>query len=268
MRRSGKHASSGCDRETHKHAPAASLREQLYRAAPLAVTGAIVTGAAHEINNPLTAVLGFSSALLARIGTNDEIDRKELASYLQIIHDEAIRCRDTVDRLHRFARDNGERGGGGASMLECVANALRLVSAKAARAEITLVNEFGADRSVPADRARLEQVLVALFMNRIGCCGTGTTITVSGPDVESAPSGTVAVMVSDNDAASLNAGDVTDDFFASGRQGESVCVGLGFCRRAVEEMGGRFAVRRGKGKGTSIRLEIPADAGTESRGNA
>jgi signal transduction histidine kinase len=267
MKRSRKRTAPGTARKTGTPAPAVSHQERLYRAASLAVTGSIVTGAAHEINNPLTAVLGFSSALLARIDKNDEIDRKELASYLQIIHDEAIRCRDTVDRLHRFARDNGECGGGGAYMHECVANALRLVSTKAARAEITLVNGFSADRPVPADRARLEQVLVALFMNRIGCCGPGTTITVSGPDVESGSSGTAAVMVSDNDAAEAygKAGDVSDDFFVAGRQGKGVCVGLGFCMRAVEEMGGRFDIRGGNGKGTTIRCEIPADAGTESR---
>jgi two-component system C4-dicarboxylate transport sensor histidine kinase DctB len=269
MKRSRKRTAPGTDRETHTPARAASPREQLYRAAPLAVTGSIVTGAAHEINNTLTAVLGFSSALLARIGKNDEIDRKELSSYLQIIHDEAIRCRDTVDRLHRFARDNGECGGGGASMFECVANALRLVGTKAARAEITLVNGFRADRHVLADKARLEQVLVALFLNRIGCCGPGTTITVSGPDVESGPSGTAAVMVSDNDAAAAygRAGDVSDDFFIAGRPGKGVCVGPGFCLRAVEEMGGRFDRRSDKRKGTTIRCEIPADAGTESRGS-
>jgi C4-dicarboxylate-specific signal transduction histidine kinase len=242
----------------------------LYRAAPLAVTGAIVTGAAHEINNPLTAVLGFSSALLAHINNNEEIDRKELSSYLQIIHDEAIRCRDIVDRLHRFARDGGECRGGGASMLDCVASALRLVSTKAARAARTGVNEFGADRHVLADKARLEQVLVGLFMNRIGCCGPGTTITVSGPAVESGSSGTAMVAVSDNAAAtaSFDAGDVSNDFFITDRQGNGVCVGLGFCRKAVEEMDGRFDLRSEGGKGTTIRLEIPADAGTESRERA
>jgi signal transduction histidine kinase len=264
MKRSCKRTAPRGGRETHRTARAAgtvSPREQLYRAAPLAVTGALVSGAAHEINNPLTAVLGFSSALLVHISNDAEIDRKELSTYLQVIHDEAVRCRDIVDRLHRFARDGGCCG---ASLRECVANALGLVSTKAVREEITLVNGFTADRRVPADKARLELVLVGLFMNRIGCCCPGTAVTVSGPLDESGSA--AVVVVSDNDAAAalLNTGDIANDFFIADRQGKGVCVGLGFCRRAVEEMGGRFSVRSGKGKGTAIRLEIPADAGTES----
>jgi signal transduction histidine kinase len=243
-----------------------SALEQLYRSAPLALTGAIASGVAHEINNPLTAVLGFSSALLARMLKNEDIDNKELSSYLQVIHDESIRCRDIIDHFHRFSRENGSVKGGSAPLLESVANALRLVGMKAARAEVTFINEMRVERCVRADAARLEQVFVSLFLNRIGCCGPGTTITVSAKAGagKSNPE-TVSITIGDN-SVGMAAGD-TDLFFIVNGTELNVGVGLGFCRRAVEDLGGRFRCERESGKGTTIHLDVQADAGSFTGGN-
>jgi XTP/dITP diphosphohydrolase len=65
-------------------------------------TAALASAIAHELNNPLCAVAGFSSALLARINAGESIDRGELKTYLQVIHDEAFRCRDIVEHLQRY----------------------------------------------------------------------------------------------------------------------------------------------------------------------
>jgi len=269
MTSSDNHATPEKGKGFRKSGPEAlrsSAQEQLYCSAPLAMTGAIASGVAHEINNPLTAVLGFSSALLARINNNEEIDRKELASYLQIIHDESIRCRDIIDHFHRFSRENGSIMGGSTSFLEGVANALRLVGMKAARAEVTFVNELREDRRLRADAARLEQVFVSLFLNRIGCCGPGTTVTVSAPAGagKSNPE-TAAVTISDN-SVGMTAGDAGLFFIVNGTE-QNVGVGLGFCRRAVEDLGGRFRCEREAGKGTTLYLEVPADAGPFTGGS-
>jgi signal transduction histidine kinase len=71
------------------------------------------------------------------------------------------------------------------------------------------------------------------------------------------------VLVSD-DAASqalADAGGASDDFFVPDRDGKGICIGFGFCKRAAEEIGGRFNVESG-GRGTTIRLEIPAGSVT------
>jgi XTP/dITP diphosphohydrolase len=70
---------------------------------PLSI-GTLASGLAHALNNPLCAVAGFSSALLARLKGGEAIDPAELTSYLQVIHDEAFRCRDIIDHLQRFGR--------------------------------------------------------------------------------------------------------------------------------------------------------------------
>jgi C4-dicarboxylate-specific signal transduction histidine kinase len=269
MTSSNNHARLKKKKDFRKYGPEAlqgSAQEQLYCAAPMAVTGAIASGVAHEINNPLTAVLGFSSALLARLNNNEEIDRKELSSYLQIIHDESIRCRDIMGHFNRFSRDNGTIKDGTASLLECVAHALQLVGMKAARAEVTFINELREDCRVRADAVRIEQVLVSIFLNRIGCCSPGTSVTVSAPihagkdNLE-----TVSVTIRDN-SAGMTTGDA-ELFFIVNETEKKVSVGLGFCRRAVEELGGRFFFTRESGRGTTICLDVPAHAGSFTGGS-
>jgi XTP/dITP diphosphohydrolase len=72
------------------------------RLIPSADSAALASAIAHELNNPLCAVAGYSSALLARLNAGETMDQEELSTYLQVIHDEAFRCRDIVEHLQRF----------------------------------------------------------------------------------------------------------------------------------------------------------------------
>jgi two-component system, NtrC family, sensor kinase len=241
--------------------------EQLYRSAPYTITGAISSGVAHDINNPLTAVLGFSGALLARACGNEDIDRNELSSYLQVVHDEAIRCRDIIDHLHRFARGEGGTKAGPASLLDAVSLALRLVKTNAARAEVTVVLELHEDRRVRTEAVRLEQIIVSLLLNRIDCSSPGTTVTVSAPDNWKSDCSEKAVLIVSDEFDKLTPAEL-DFFFRCSGPGNRIVTGLAFCRTAVEEMGGRFDCIVRTGKGTSVRIEFPAYATIENRGQS
>lgn len=69
--------------------------------------GFVATSLAHEINNPLTSIAGFSEGLLKRLKTKDLFkDAKTLASfkdYLEIIYSEAYRCKDIIQNLREFS---------------------------------------------------------------------------------------------------------------------------------------------------------------------
>ncbi|MGD0826465.1 MAG: histidine kinase dimerization/phospho-acceptor domain-containing protein [Desulfobaccales bacterium] len=73
----------------------------------MAAIGLLADGIAHEINNPLTSIAGFSEALLKRLGNNSlpgEKKPKLLLEYLDIINKEAHRCKEIVRQLHDFNR--------------------------------------------------------------------------------------------------------------------------------------------------------------------
>lgn len=74
-------------------------QSELLQAAKLASLGQLVSGVAHEINNPLTSILGFSEVLLNRQGTDPVLQRP-----LRMIREEALRVRHLVSNLTSFAR--------------------------------------------------------------------------------------------------------------------------------------------------------------------
>ncbi|HYL46975.1 MAG TPA: ATP-binding protein [Candidatus Limnocylindrales bacterium] len=74
-------------------------QSELLQSAKLASLGQLVSGVAHEINNPLTSILGFSEVLLNRPGTDPALCRP-----LRMIREEALRVRHLVSNLTSFAR--------------------------------------------------------------------------------------------------------------------------------------------------------------------
>ena len=246
-----------------------AARKQLYRSAHLASIGTLVSGVAHEINNPLTAILGFSSSLLVRINNNDEIDRNELGSYLQIIHNETIRCRDIIEYLHRFARGSGESRIGRVSLLGSVVNALKFVNMRAMRSDITILNEIQEDFWVRADAVRLDQVFINLLTNCVDFCGSGTTVTISSVATEK-KSKYAVVTVHDNGPGMTEEvlANVFNPFFITKEAGKGIGMGLAICYKVMEEFNGRIDIASEVGNGTTVRLEIPRDSETVSGGNA
>ena len=84
----------------------------LMRADRLATIGLLAAGIAHEINNPLTSIAGFSEGLLKRLKQHGSIEEDQLIraleDYLQIINQEAYRCSNIIRNLIRYSQKTTE----------------------------------------------------------------------------------------------------------------------------------------------------------------
>lgn len=85
---------------------------KLMQADRMAAIGFLAAGIAHEINNPLTSISGFSEGLLKRLKNveGEEVGKKleSFKEYLEIIHAEAYRCKNIIQRLQEFSRISGD----------------------------------------------------------------------------------------------------------------------------------------------------------------
>jgi PAS domain S-box-containing protein len=229
-------------------------RVQLYRSARLASIGTFASGVAHELNNPLTAILGFSGALLERVRNRERMDPVELEQYLSIINAETLRCRDTIENLSRFARE-GEVQIRGFKLDECVGDALALVKARAMKKNVAIVKDISAAVCVSADLEKLQQAIVYVVTNSLDFCGSGSTVAITadtGPQF-------VGLRISDNGPgiAPEVLPKVFDPFFTTKQVGQGMGLGLAMSYVIMEECNGSIDVTSEKGKGTTVVLEIP-----------
>jgi hypothetical protein len=85
---------------------------KLMQADRMAAIGFLAAGIAHEINNPLTSISGFSEGLLKRLkdidGKKDNQKWVSFKEYLEIIHAEAYRCKNIIQKLQEFSRVSGD----------------------------------------------------------------------------------------------------------------------------------------------------------------
>lgn len=232
-------------------------RQQLYRSARLASIGTLASGVAHEINNPLTAILGFSSALLERIQHNEAIGIVDEKEYLGIINMEALRCRDIVENLSKFARE-GDLAVVQVNLRMCVEDACKLTHSKTTHAAVRIQNNVDGSIEVVADPNKLEQVFINIISNAIDFSIAETVVIIENVKAHD-PLRFCTVSIQDNGPGihSEILPMVFDPFFTTKEVGNGTGMGLAICHKIMEECNGSIDIHSEKGEGTRVQLNIP-----------
>jgi len=160
-------------------------RLQLFQSDKMASLGRLAAGVAHEINNPLTGVLTYSSYLLKRAG-----DRPEMQKDLEVIVRETIRSREIVKSLLDFARQSVPNKSE-ADINHVIDLAASVVENQFSLNKVKLAKDFGTDiPRITVDANQMQQVFVNLFVNAADAIGPkGGTITVSSSLLKLSPVG-------------------------------------------------------------------------------
>ncbi len=164
-------------------------RLQLFQSDKMASLGRLAAGVAHEINNPLTGVLTYSSFLLKRTK-----DQPELQEDLKVIVRETIRSREIVKSLLDFARQSVPKKTE-ADINEVIGRAATVVESQLALNNVKLVQAL--DPALPkavVDANQMQQVFINLFVNAGDAIGPkGGTVDVSTSSMSLSPVGTTQI---------------------------------------------------------------------------
>ncbi len=162
--------------------------QQLYQSTKMASLGQLAAGVAHEINNPLTGVLTYSSFLLKRCKDNPEMQED-----LNVIVRETMRSREIVKGLLDFARQSVPKKSI-VDVNEIIDRAAAVVTNQLKLNRVSLIKEI--DPSIPkitADANQIQQVFLNLFVNAIDAVKQGGTIKVKTLQISLSPRGMVHI---------------------------------------------------------------------------
>ncbi len=227
-------------------------QEQLILSDRLASVGELAAGVAHELNNPLTSVIGFSQLLL---GKNLPDDVKE---DIKIVCNEAQRTAAIVKNLLTFARKHTP-----VKQMMNVNNTLEQVMQMRAYEQrvsnIQVVSRFASDLpEIMADQFQLQQVFLNIiinaeyFMIEANQGGTLTITTENTGDIIRIS------FVDDGPGISKeNLKHLFDPFFTTKEVGKGTGLGLSICHGIITEHNGNIYAENVPGKGAAFIIELP-----------
>jgi PAS domain S-box-containing protein len=227
--------------------------QQIAQKEKFAAMGQMMAGAAHELNNPLTAILGVSDLLRER--ATDDSTRRQIDLVLQ----QARRAAGIIQNLLAFSRP-ATQGRAPLRLDELLREVIRGQSASLASKNITVKFDPPAGISaVEGDRRLLSQVFSNLIINAqqsISAAGKGGTLDVSLGDLN----GRVCVTVTDDGPGipTENISKVFDPFFTTKRPGGGSGLGLTICLAVVKDHGGTIDVESTPGAGATFRVFLPS----------
>jgi len=233
----------------------ASTTQQLWQASKLATMGELAASVAHELNNPLATV-----ALRAEAALEDMPDEDPKRHALEVISQEVERMASLVSNLLLFSR-RSHRLLSTLDLREELINSLDFIQYHLRSHKIEVVQDFSIDLpTVQADRQQLRQVFLNLITNAGDAMPEGGTLTVRSR--AGVMAGHTAVIVEFADTGvGVQTGDLPklwEPFFTTKPEGKGTGLGLAICRRTVEEHRGTIEIETGPGKGTTVRITLPA----------
>src|SRR6266568_1185768 len=232
-----------------------ALETQLVQSEKLAAVGQLVSGVAHELNNPLTSIAGLSEFLLEQ----KELGKKD-RGHLQVIQEQAERAGRIVRNLLTFAR-KGSAERVPVDLNDVIRRTLSLTSYDMKLNDITVTRELsGALPEVMGDRHGLQQVVLNLITNAAQAVAENPRERAREITVSTWFDGNVHLRVADTGPGIPEQvlQSVFTPFFTTKEPGKGTGLGLSITYSIVESHGGQIVLEpRGPRGGAAFRVDLP-----------
>ena len=231
-----------------------NLQKQLRHADRLATIGQLVAGVAHELNEPLGSILGFSQ--LVKKGLNKP---EQVIKDINKIESASLHAREVIKKLMLFSRQSPQQKSL-INLNSIVKEGLYFLESRCAKADIALIKELS--HNLPdfvADKSQLYQILVNLVVNSIQAMPEGGTIKIK----TSCDDTNVILSVKDTGLGIKE--DILNKifipFFTTKDINEGTGLGLAVVHGIVTSHGGFVQVESKLGEGTEFNIYLPINHG-------
>ncbi len=236
-----------------------TLEEQLMQSSKMAAIGTLVAGIAHELNNPLTIIMGYCYMLL-----NDPSLGNEFKERLKKVQEQSNRAKKIIYNLSVFGRSH-KLEKRNVDLLELIEKTLELRNYDLERKDIEIIRNF--EENLPfvyVDENQIQQVILNIINNAVDAI-------LSFKD-----EGTIEINVTrDNDKINLIFSDdgagiapghiskIFDPFYTTKEVGKGTGLGLSISYGIIKEHNGDISVKSECGKGTNFTITLPVSRLTE-----
>lgn len=229
--------------------------EQILKTQKLAAVGELGSGVAHEINNPLTGVIGTAQLLGTTVDPESEVGRG-----LEDIVVGARRVADVVDSLLRLSQSQVSAEMRMVDPSHVIPSVLAMFEARLEEHGVDVETEFGADCRIYAVENDLRLALNQLIENALRAMESGGRLSIKTERVKGG-----AVKISLGDTGSGMPDDVRqrafDPFFTTNAPGTGARgLGLPMVQRIVDEHDGRIVLESEVDEGTTVKIYLPGVA--------
>jgi PAS domain S-box-containing protein len=226
------------------------LQEQLIQSEKLAGIGILASGVAHEINNPLSGIIGMAEIAL------EEEDPTKNESYLKDILGCAQRISEIVKGLRSYSRAAKKEEQGLVDLNEVLEETLKMVRLVAPKTPVEVVKKFQPVEKIHGNIGEIQQVFTNLITNAFQAMdGRGGELVLSTRSIGDS----VEVKVSDDGMGIprkyLN--QIFDPFFTTKKPGEGTGLGLNIVYRIVTQHEGTIDVESREQIGTTFTIKFP-----------
>jgi PAS domain S-box-containing protein len=237
------------------------MEQQIIQSERLAAMGQMIGGFAHELNNPLTSILGMAELL--QEGDTSEGARKQLA----VLHQQARRAAEIVQNLQYFARPPAP-GRSQVNLNELVQRTVQMQAYPLRKSNITV--DFLPEPAIPAvvaDPNQLMQVFLNLLLNADQAIRESREKGTIRVRIGGRPDSVWIVFQDDGPGiAPENLAHIFDPFFTTKRPGRGTGLGLSICKTVLREHGGNIEAASAPGGGAVFTITLPV--GTAEPGTA
>ena len=236
-----------------------STQQQLVHSTKMAAIGELAANVAHEINNPLTSVLGYTSHLLKTLDVPEESRQK-----LRMMEQETLRVRKIIRNLLDFSRQRASRMQPN-DLLPPLRETVSLLRGAADDAAVRIVEDFPeAPVIVSIDHDEIKQVFINLVSNALHAMPTGGRLTIK---VDAGRDDGIRVEFDDtgHGIPEEHLGKIFEPFFSTKGNGDGTGLGLSISYRIIQNHGGRIEVESAVDRGSLFRVVLPRQKNPPSR---